>query len=111
MSYRLNATNSDCYEGTTTLINKLGIKDEAQLLENESIITTYKATVLIQQPIKPNFDFSDYCSIHRELFDTLFEWAGELRKIGLSKSTTTFTAPEKIADLGERIFARLKQLN
>ena len=28
MSYNLSVTNADCYEGTTTLINKLGITSE-----------------------------------------------------------------------------------
>ncbi len=74
MSYKLNATNADCYEGTTTLINKLGIQDEKQLQENESIITTFKAAELIQQPLKPDFGFADYCGIHKALFDTLYDW-------------------------------------
>ena len=111
MSYNLSVTNADCYKGTTTLINKLGIRDEMQLQKNETLITTYIAAELIQQPLKPDFGFSDYREIHRQLFDTLYDWAGEPRKIGLSKITTTFAAPENITDLGERIFLRLNKLN
>ena len=111
MSYNLSVTNADCYKGTTTLINKLGIRDEMQLQKNETLITTYIAAELIQQPLKPEFGFSDYREIHRQLFDTLYDWAGEPRKIGLSKTATTFVAPKSITDLGERIFLRLNKLN
>lgn len=111
MSYKLSVTNADCYKGTTTLINKLGIRDETQLQKNETLITTYIAAELIQQPLKPDFGFCDYRELHRQLFDTLYDWAGEPRKIGLSKTTTTFAAPENITDLGERIFLRLNKLN
>lgn len=111
MSYTLNATDADCYEGTFTLINKLDIRNEVQLQEVESIITTFKATELLKKPLKVDFDFLDYCNIHRELFENLYDWAGELRKIGISKKTTKFTEPEKIAELGELMFERLRRFN
>ena len=50
MSYNLNVSNADCYEGTTTLINKLGIKDEKELKNSEALITAYKAASLINEP-------------------------------------------------------------
>lgn len=111
MSYSLNATDENCYPGTTVLINKLGITDEKILQETEGFITGTIAAELIAQPLKSDFDFSDYKKIHYELFSELYDWAGMTRAIVLSKSATTFTAPEKIDDLGERIFNRLKKLN
>lgn len=60
MAYSLNSTDSDCYEGTHILINKLDIRNEEQLIKNETIITTYKASELISQPLTPNFCFEDY---------------------------------------------------
>ncbi|MGN0684164.1 MAG: hypothetical protein ACI4JY_10855 [Oscillospiraceae bacterium] len=39
MSYNLDATNADCCEVTTTLINKLGITDEKVLNSSEALIT------------------------------------------------------------------------
>lgn len=111
MAYKLSTTNSDCYEGTTILINKLNIHDEVQLQRDETLITTYIAAELIQQPLKTDFGFNDYRELHRKLFDKLYDWAGMPRTIGLSKTATTFAAPENITDLGERIFLRLKRLN
>lgn len=111
MSYNLNVTNADCYEGTTILINKLGIKDENELKSSEALITAYKAASLISEPLAHDFGFENYKELHRVLFEDLYDWAGKLRTISLSKSTTVFTAPDKIEDLGCRVFARLKNLD
>lgn len=111
MGYSLEATDKDCYPNTTVLINKLGITDENVLKENESFITSTKAAMLICRPLKPDFDFSDYKAIHYELFSELYEWAGKVRTVSLSKSSTVFTAPENIEELGGRIFSRIKKLN
>lgn len=47
MAYNLDVTNADRYEGTTTLINILGITDENELNSSEALITAYKAASLI----------------------------------------------------------------
>ena len=91
MAYSLNVTNADCYEGTTTLINKLGIKDENELKSSEALITAYKAASLINEPLAPYFSFQNYTKLHRVLFEDLYEWAGKLRTIALSKTATVFT--------------------
>ena len=49
MAYNLNITNADCYTGTTTLINKLGITDENELNSTEALITSYKAASIIKK--------------------------------------------------------------
>lgn len=111
MGYSLDATDKDCYPDTTVLINKLGITDEAVLKDNESFITSTIAAELICQPLKREFDFDDYKAIHYELFSELYEWAGMVRTINLSKTTTVFAAPEQIEKLGTMIFDRLKKMN
>lgn len=111
MGYSLDATDNDCYPDTTVLINKLGITDEAVLKDNESFITSTIAAELICQPLKREFDFDDYKAIHYELFSELYEWAGMVRTINLSKTTTVFAAPEQIEKLGTMIFDRLKKMN
>lgn len=111
MSYTLNATDADCYKGTTVLINKFGITDEDELNRRERLITSFKSAELIVSPFKDGFSFDDYKKIHYELFSELYEWAGSIRTIPLSKSVTIFTAPEKIESLGDAIFKRLKGCN
>ena len=111
MAYTLDVTNADCYEGTTALINKLGIKDETELNSCEALITAYKAASLINEPLAHNFGFEDYKRLHRVLFEELYNWAGQPRTIALSKTATVFIAPEKIEELGTLIFARLKKMD
>ncbi len=111
MGYSLEATDNDCYPNTTVLINKLGITDEAALKDNESFITSTIAAELIGKPLKQGFDFNDYKAIHYELFSELYEWAGTVRTISLSKTATIFAAPDKIEELGGRIFGRLKKMD
>lgn len=110
MSYSIDSTRDDCYEGTSVLINKLDIRDEALLKETETILTGVKAAELLGQPLKPSFSFDDYKQLHRELFGSLFAWAGEPRQIALSKGATVFAPPDDIAERGEKMFARLRSL-
>lgn len=49
--------------------------------------------------------------MHGILFEDLYEWAGQTRTIALSKTSTVFTDPEKIDELGCLIFSRLKSMN
>lgn len=111
MSYSIESLAADCYEGTSVLINKLDIRNEKELNDYESFVTGFKMIYLLQQNMKPNFDFEDYKAIHRELFSDLYEWAGTTRNLNLSKQGTNFCSYEKIDDLGNRIFSRLKRLN
>lgn len=46
MGYSIDATSSNCYEGTSCLINKFGIKDDKKLAALESDITLAKAAIL-----------------------------------------------------------------
>lgn len=95
MAYQIDASSDGCYEGTTCLINKLGIRDEALLAQTESAFTLAKASYLELHPLMGNFDFAHYRSIHRFLFSDLYEWAGELRQIDLSKMNPDLhTGPE-----------------
>lgn len=46
-----------------------------------------------------DFGFENYKGQHRVLFEDLYDWAGQLRTIALSKTATVFTAPERIKKL------------
>ncbi len=109
MSYKLHSASDDCYPGTHVLINKLGITDEKELNEVESMLTSSKSAKLFLMELKPDFGFPDYKEIHYQIFNELYDWAGKIRTIPISKMKTVFTAPDKIEDLGTRIFSRLKK--
>lgn len=111
MSYSIDAVTSDCYEGTSCLINKLGIHDEKLLNVVESHITIAKISMLEKNPIDGAFDFEHYRAIHRFIFDDLYEWAGEVRKVNISKKGTLFADVASIHELAEACFRRLKEHN
>ncbi len=109
MSYKIQSAPDDCYPGTRVLINKFGVTDEDKLNKLETLISYSKITEIIVEELKPDFDFSDYKDIHFRIFGELYDWAGKVRTISISKMKTVFTAPEKIEDMGGRIFGRLKK--
>lgn len=107
MAYSIDAITDDCYSGTTCLINKLGIQDENMLAETEAAIILGKVSLLEQSPIPGDFDFDHYKRIHHFLFCDLYDWAGEIRTIDISKKGTAFVAANKIADCASACFSRM----
>lgn len=75
MGYSVEASGDSCYPNTSCLINKFNIKDDKKLSQIEAEITFAKAALLESEEIKPPFDFEFYKSIHRFLFEDLYEWA------------------------------------
>ncbi len=111
MAYSIEASSDSCYEGTTCLINKLGIRDEALLARTESAYTLAKASYLELHPLPGKFDLAHYQNIHRFLFSDLYEWAGELRKVDLTKKGTVFVPASEIKQCADAYFARAAQLD
>lgn len=62
-----------------------------------------------ENPIKGNFDFDHYKSIHRFLFEDIYDWAGQIRTIDISKMGTKFVNACDIERLALNCFNRLKQ--
>ena len=111
MGYSIDPISADCYEGTTCLINKFGIKDEKKLSQMETLITTAKCKELEVNPIDGDFGFEHYKAIHRYIFEDLYDWAGQVRTASISKKGTVFTLPESIEPLAVRIFTGLQKEN
>lgn len=96
MAYSMDAMTDGCYPGTTCLVNKFGIQDANILAETEAAIVLGKASLLDQQPIQGCFDFDHYRRIHQFLFCDLYDWAGQVRSVNLSKKGTTLHSPKRI---------------
>ena len=111
MSYSIDPISANCYPGTTVLINKLDIRDEEALNEAEALATYINAAKLEDTPIEGTFDFEHYKSIHRFLFSDLYDWAGEVRTVDISKKGTRFTPASNVEKRAELIFKRLKERN
>ena len=85
MSYSIDQLTADCYPRTSVLINKLDIRDEAALASAEAEIVTVRAAQWLLEPLAGTFDFSHYKAIHGHLFGDLYDWAGQIRTVDLSK--------------------------
>lgn len=74
---------------TGILINKFNAKTSDELEEIEATITS---AVLASLHLPSNFTLSDNLifEIHKELFKDIYTWAGEPRKIDISKGDTYF---------------------
>lgn len=73
-----------CYPGTQVLVNKLDIQDGQQLSMAEREISIVKAAVLTNN-ITGNFDLEHLKSIHKFLFEDIYEWAGKIRTVDIAK--------------------------
>ena len=108
MAYSLNPSSDNCYEGTTCLVNKLGIRDEKRLSEVEAQITFAKAVMLEETPIDDDFGFEHFKKIHEFLLCDLYEWAGQVRTVDISKKRTKFLDAASIESIGAKCFAKVK---
>ena len=67
--------------GTTTLINKLGITDPKELATAEADFTAFRLAELRITPIPGGFDSLHLQEIHHHVYQDLYDWAGELRRV------------------------------
>ena len=111
MAYSIGSSQDGCYPGTTVLINKLDLRDQAALDQAERISVTLRAAELESQPCMEPFTFDFYCMLHRKLFHDLYEWAGELRTIDLSKKGTRFYPAAELLRYGLAKFRYLAEEN
>ena len=75
------------YPGTTTLRNKLGIRDAEQLDALERRMAAQRAAEGIPAG---DFDLTHLQAIHRHLFQDVYDWAGQVRTIELNKGGHQF---------------------
>ncbi len=92
------------YPGTDVLKNLMDIRDAQTLEAFELEMTTLRADEALPTG---DFDPSHYRSIHRHLFQDVYEWAGEYRTIRTGKGGNWFCYPEYIQPETEKLFAGL----
>ena len=83
-----------CYPNFSTLKNKLHIQDEKILQQAELELSEY-ASLHIEYT-EPPYDLQYLKNIHHSLFSDLYEWAGELRQVDISKGDTRFCTFSRI---------------
>ncbi|MBR0141593.1 MAG: Fic family protein [Ruminococcus sp.] len=109
--YSLDGSQDNCYPNTTVLVNKFGIKNQEELDRVEKQITLLRAVQAEQETKFENVDFEFYKNTHRRIFADVYEWAGTVRTINISKKGTVFCNACEIERIGRLKFERLKKQN
>ena len=93
------------FPGTRVLKNKLNLQNQELLTEAEAAFAATAAESI--EIAAPPFDLSYLCELHRQLFDEVYEWAGQLRTVDISKGHTRFCRAIRIGPEATRLFANL----
>lgn len=100
-----------CYENTNILKNKLNIKDKEKLYNYERKIVLAKLYILRQKNNIGNFDLEHFVSIHKFLFEDIYEFAGLFRSENIAKGNFRFAEWEYIEQELIKLLDKLKEEN
>lgn len=87
---RYDAVDGYVYPGTSVLRNKADIRDQLALDAFEADATAVRMLELLEKPLVGQFDFVHLCSIHHHLFQDVYEWAGLIRTVDISREGSRF---------------------
>jgi len=96
-----------CYENSNVLRNKLGLTDSDKLLEAERRLAGLKISAAKVTPLRGKLDFKHLCGIHKFIFGDVYEWAGQLRTVNISKGNP-FCNCDVLDVYGADLFGKLK---
>jgi cell filamentation protein len=94
-----------CYPGTTVLKNKLDLRDAEELADFEAEVSDTRSD---EEAPAGNLDFKHFKVIHRHLFQDVYDWAGEIRTVRMSKDASMFCYPENIEGEAKKLFTKLR---
>jgi len=95
------------YPGTSVLRNKFQIRNLKELEDAERRFTWIRRQQMEESPTVGDFDLAHLQEIHRRLFEDIFDWAGKLRTVQLSKGQSTFYASSDFSPGAEFTFGYL----
>lgn len=99
-----------CYPGTYVLKNKLDIRDLDRLHEAERDFSSVRQAELSNMGVTGDFSFKHLCSIHKQLFQDVYSWAGKTRTVDISKGTI-FCLVQFIESQFDDLYRKLKKEN
>lgn len=85
----IDPNNQYTYPDSTVLVNKQNITNIKEAYRNEHLFVTRRLADLRLEPIHV-YSMSDILAIHNYLFQDVYAWAGQYRKVNISKSGNPF---------------------
>lgn len=96
------------YPGTVVFRNKLGIRDSEALDAMERQLVAQRLTETVPSG---RFDLAHLRAVHKHLFQDIYDWAGEVRTVEISKGGQQFQFRRYIESGMADIHARLEKMN
>lgn len=73
------------YEDCNVMKNLLNIRDKKLLDEAEADYVTYRLKEIAKNPLPGNYDYAHLLKMHQYIFQDIYEWAGQQRKLNIYK--------------------------
>ncbi len=87
--------------------NKFGIDNLADLQRIETPLALRRLLELQRNPVRGKFDTEHLRAIHQYMFQDVYDWAGELRTVNISKPGAIFPPPQYLRPNLDKLFAEL----
>ncbi len=100
-----------CYPSSSVLKNKLGLTNQDKLDQFEAEITTLRLVELQENPIQGNFDLEHLKKLHFHIFQDVYDWAGQIRTVDISRGESRFAHAQYIESAAKTLFEMLKKEN
>lgn len=108
---RYDADDVYCFPGTDVLRNKFDVRDAALLAQLESDFSAARLIEWTEHPATDSFDLAHLQRIHFCLFQDVYDWAGEIRTVDISRGSSRFANVRHIEAYAATLFAALKREN
>lgn len=99
--------------GRRVLRNKLGLGDLLDWYSAERRLTAMRAAELAARPdlVPRTFDTAHWKAIHYQLFQDIYEWAGEFRTVDIGKEGHDFVPADRLDGCADEILGRVRAAN
>lgn len=87
---RYDGADSYVYPDSGVLRNKADIRNADALDAFEADATAVRMLELVEHPIAGLFDLEHLCAIHRCVFQDVYDWAGSIRTVDISRGASRF---------------------
>ena len=108
---RYDADDTYCYPGTDVLRNKAEITNAQDLDTYEGELSTLRSIEILENTIVGQFDLAHLQRIHLALFQDVYDWAGKIRTVDISRGNSRFANVRFIESSANDIFNKLAREN
>lgn len=108
---RYDAGDVYCYPDSSVLRNKANLTDQAALDAFEADISAVRMLELGENPVQGQFNLAHLQAIHHAIFQDVYDWAGQLRTVDISRGSSRFANVMQIEPYAQVVFSALAKEN